>query len=252
MFTNTIFVKCFTGFTKFILLPHRKYVFEHKDYPKDKKESKEEKLRCEDCDLTFAQSGQKYRHVKAIHGVKSLDCSECGKLFRRKDQLDRHIKSIHSSDVFKCEDCGKHFNRSDNFDRHKKGLYKNCNLCGKRLCSLKSMSRHFAVEHGLYECGDCGQTFNKICHLNEHSMYETKCDICEQSFCTKKKMLAHKKVNHAAEKFQCKKCEKEFSKKWLLMRHSRDAVESSCDECGQMFCNPRQLITHKNTTHKSM
>ena len=81
-------------------------------------------------------------------------------------------------------------------------------------------------------------------------MYKRKCSICAEPFCSKKTMIAHKKATHPAERFQCEQCKKEFAVKWLLKRHIKEAVESACDECDKIFCNLRQLNTHKFVSHK--
>ena len=249
-FSNTIFVKYFTGFTKFILVPQKRYIFKHGC--RSQPESKEEQLRCEDCGKTFSHASKKYRHIKSVHLLKVHKCQECGKQFSRKDHHDRHVKDIHNAVELECEDCGKSFNRCDNYVRHRLAANYICNECGKTFCSLKNLTSHFAKEHGLYKCDDCGKTFDKISNLEDHRSYTTKCTICAESFCTKRQMVEHKKTTHPAEKFQCDQCKKEFSVNWLLKRHIREAVESACDKCDKVFCNTRALNTHKFVTHKSI
>ena len=250
-FSYTVFINKFTGFTTSILVPHKRYVFKHyimTGYP----ESKEEKLHCEDCGETFSHPSQKYRHVKSVHLLKVFKCQECGKQFSRKDNLDRHVKAIHNSEEHKCEDCGESFNRGDSFVRHRLAADFVCNQCDETFCSLKNLSTHFAKDHGFYKCEDCGKTFNKKSNFLEHKMYRRKCTNCAESFCSKKTMIAHKKATHPAERFQCEQCKKEFALKWLLKRHTREAVESACDKCDKIFCNVRQLNTHKFGSHKTM
>ena len=49
--------------------------------------------------------------------------------------------------------------------------------------------------------------------------------------------------------FQCNKCGKVFTKKWLLKRHKRDESECVCDKCDKVWCNSRDLQKHRHSVH---
>ena len=45
------------------------------------------------------------RHIKRVHGEKSLSCGHCDAKFSRNDGLQRHLKTIHFKERFQCDFC---------------------------------------------------------------------------------------------------------------------------------------------------
>ena len=78
------------------LLPSKVYdpfpTYEFKHVNRSEKESLDERLKCEDCDLSFSKASAKFRHIQVVHDKKRFKCKQCKEKFSRRDRLIRHIK----------------------------------------------------------------------------------------------------------------------------------------------------------------
>ena len=55
-------------------------------------------LKCEICDIIFANRTRKSAHMLNYHSDATNECSLCSKSFTRKDNLKRHMKSKHENE----------------------------------------------------------------------------------------------------------------------------------------------------------
>lgn len=112
---------------------------------------------CDICMKKFTQLSSLKTHKRLHTGLKPYCCSVCGKCFPRKDTLTRH--QFRHSDVrpFKCEHCDKSFATrymlkqhaaGHSFDKASQKLV--CTICGLKLASEKSLSRHIS-KHARYD-----------------------------------------------------------------------------------------------------
>lgn len=77
----------------------------------------------------------------------------------------------------------------------------------------------------LFDCTVCGKQFREKSHLATHSRAHVdirsfKCNECGNSFKTKTNLLFHMKTHEEAP-YICKKCNKTFPERKVLMRHMR-------------------------------
>ena len=243
-------------YEKFI--PYKTFVFFH-SY-RLVKLSKSEQLRCEECNLTFQKTGNKYRHDEVKHVGRKYSCQDCGKQFSRQDDLKRHKEQVHRPPILsKCNYCGTEFKDFSSWKRHNDANYDdegnftffNCSECQKKFCSLKLLKKHTRDEHSKLECNDCNKTFSRNSYFSAHmAKAKTACDMCGQSFCNHRMLILHKATSHVKEKFECHVCGKSFSKKWLLDRHQKNAV-IKCVKCALTFCNSKTHYSHMIYKHGS-
>ena len=176
---------------------------------------------------------------RVINKDKVLKCEECDHEFTTKHNLQKHIDSVHSKESFKCEHCGKHFSRKDNLLRHKDEVHTKDNF------------------EEVYKCNDCQKTFSRKSQLDRHlkssvdedNYYINQCEICDQEFCTKLKLLQHKRSTH--NELKCDECKRTFSALRDAKKHNIDRKVCSCEVCCERFCNSRDLAIHKNSNHSN-
>ncbi|KAI5175452.1 hypothetical protein PAEPH01_2160 [Pancytospora epiphaga] len=86
----------------------------------------------------------------------------------------------------------------------------------------------------------CGKTFScssKLeSHLNLHfGIKPHTCDICDNSYPSKKSLNTHKKI-HEIKEFKCERCNFLFSYHYKLERHLVTCKQSfTCEICGRIF-----------------
>ena len=226
----------------------KSYVFFHKfDLVKMPKAAQ---LRCEECDMSFSEARNMYRHDRAKHVKKNHSCEDCGKQFSRTDNLERH-RDIHrgiKEGLLECKYCFTKFRDFSSWDRHmganldEEGNGKDvCDECGSGFCSPKRLKLHKKNEH--LECKDCNVKFTRKSLLVAHmSREKSTCDLCDSVYCNSRQLIIHKAASHQKDKIRCNQCGKGFTKKWFLERHQRGASKTVCRECDLTFCHKKQLI----------
>ena len=210
--------------------PYSQAKFEH-TY-KISRKSKEDKLKCTQCEEKFTSIFNQVRHYRSVHTRESYSCEKCAAVFNRKDKLKAHIEDVHE-DVLDCSTCKTKFSNYKNIQRHwnerldveGKPKYR-CDECKKIFCTSRLLSNH--VKKHKISCEDCGQIFSNIFNLSRHtdnSKIKVSCQECELEFCTAKKLLTHRQEVHV--EFKCDHCNKTYSSKFNLLRHIKAKHESS-------------------------
>ena len=250
---------------------------------------KTEQLKCFQCKETFATIKQLNRHVDAKHFGTSFDCDKCGSIFSREDTLLRHIRSRHQDTRYgdalarhakeqhevetvqklECKKCKRVFSQKRNYQRHldtsvKDGVHKyKCDECAMSFCTQTILKKHIEVDHsdrsdiGRLECERCPVWFDSESELKIHiemchSLETFKCDRCEKSFSRKDNLERHSRVNHkVSEKnyiFKCPICASTFRKKSSFQRHRGDhtryPLQFSCEDCPDKFFPDEALRMH--------
>ena len=157
--------------------------------------------------------------------------------FNTFKDLNAHHHIYHPSILFKWPSCGKSFTTPSTWKNHKYGctrqkLFK-CNSCRK--CFLfNSMLRQHNRRHicqKLFKCfyGRCNNRYKHPQDLERHI------------------------DTHQAVKFDCEMCDKSFSQKHLLKRHSvvhSNVCAYKCEHCREKFHHYNQLDRHHKKCHK--
>ena len=60
------------------------------------------------------------RHIKDVHGEKSLLCEHCNKVFGRRANLKRHIKVVHFQEKIQCDFCPLRYSDKREVTKHAK------------------------------------------------------------------------------------------------------------------------------------
>ena len=235
-------------------------------------EKSENKLHCENCDITFKSSQKAMDHFEEVHlGIMKenhLTCKYCGKLFESRKGSDgrdigrrlwrQHIRTLHENPKkepisVKCDQCEKVFSSKSGLVEHKRiiheGFRYECSVCDYKSTQKKSLLRHTRIEHdGILEqhqCEHCGQVLKSQKGLKEHFMAihenirEYQCDECGKNEVSKKRLQAHKKNVHGDKKYFCDQCGKGFPTSTRLKGHDdsvhKGLMTSKCPYCKEIL-----------------
>lgn len=183
--------------------------FKRKHHLKDHVKTVHEGIRpyqCTYCDRSFGLSKTLRVHLMGHTNKRPFDCNICQKTFRQIAELNRHLKN-HSSDIqFRCPICSQGKTSQKELDEH--------------------LTRHTNIEG--YQCSKCGRKFTKLCHLKNHDdavhlkLRPFKCEVvgCEKAFAARKTLQMHQQTHTGDGSNICDICNKEFSNRANLLRHS--------------------------------
>ena len=119
--------------------------------------------KCDECDRTFSQSGNRDRHIVVVHNgqkpPKSKKCNSCDKKFRSRSDLKRHIYTVHNGIRHNCSICGISFSQKYDLRKHIAQVHDGDS--DKVRHEVKKLQEDF-------RCGFCGEGFNQEKSLNLH------------------------------------------------------------------------------------
>ena len=137
-----------------------------------------------------------------------------------------------------------------------------CAMCGYRTPAMFDLRRHFR-EHRLksFHCKICNKVLTNAqklsAHLRTHEKFCEKmtCPYCYGQFPDRYTLQQHLQVKHQKEKvmYKCSFCSETFSTKKAYKTHEEihpERFSFRCDECGMPFLKEKQLIDHKEATHR--
>lgn len=131
---------------------------------------------------------------------------------------------------------------------HLQGLF-TCPDCGLSFGSRAALSGHTRI-HGqkVVVCEVCGKTSSGQKAASDHTRTHTKpypCSICDRRFSKKSQLDRHSRT-HDSELYRCKVCDRSFSNAGLLSNHENTHMEKAfrCDQCGRSFINQGSLSNH--------
>ena len=125
------------------------------DAVQDLIENQMKRIKCANCDKTFANSyNAKYHnertHLK-IEPTTYLSCSVCEKKFKGPpSRLARHLKEVHAENKFECSECGNFFPVKASLERHLKTVHNPTKIsCPYCQVEVVHISAHLITAHGL-------------------------------------------------------------------------------------------------------
>eukprot|EP00088_Acartia_fossae_P040280 TRINITY_DN4194_c0_g1_i3.p1 TRINITY_DN4194_c0_g1~~TRINITY_DN4194_c0_g1_i3.p1 ORF type:complete len:422 (+),score=64.85 TRINITY_DN4194_c0_g1_i3:57-1322(+) len=201
----------------------------------------ERKIKCDECDLVFFTSSQKYKHKEAYHKRLTFSCKTCDKQFCSKSSLAKHMECHQGNrELFLCEVCQAAFLHSTDLNKHMKTHVEpegfQCAVCFKSFGYKNSLRRHEKI------------------HLNEKPH---ACDTCDQRFIQKCDLTKHMQSHNrsAGSAFKCKVCNLEFTRKDSLARHfksHRPNLSCPVESCWDKFPSKHSLLAHLRTDHNRL
>lgn len=200
-------------------------------------ESKEEKIKCDDCDKMFSNKYSLRKHHYRYHVRTPFTCSECGQTFKKQQHLKTHTFVHTGIKPYKCEFPG----------------------CDVRCENPSRLKRHsFIHEKSRYACPveNCGNTFDLYQNLQMHlSISHMKvCDVCGRTFRQLRKLRMHRKTHEdVREAYFCPlpNCDKHFYQENNLTTHIKEKHEKSkiyqCGICDKCLASKQKLTRHMAT-----
>ena len=203
---------------------------------------------CKICGLKFAFRAFLLAHMKNHEEGKSNGklymCDECGLDAKTPTRLKRHMLTHTNEKCYKCCVCGKespHYGTAKlHLMTHEKSL-----ALGEGQ-DLKSEGISGSVQEGSVIGSGTGEAFTGIFF----------CDLCNQTFKTKKDFINHNKISNPVA-HRCEECGAAFSFRAHLLvhmkSHGKDRLNGTlykCDECGLNAKNTTRLKRHMITHTK--
>lgn len=137
-----------------------------------------ERLKCEQCDVTFGKVKYLRKHIREVHEMATpFHCSVCGKKFNRKANLIEHELIHDGKYLADCQTCGKSYRTASALKLHERTHTGEkpyaCELCDKTYAYNTDLKRHKRSAHGIlgtpYPCTMCSKTFYEPKLLRKHA-----------------------------------------------------------------------------------
>lgn len=130
--------------------------------------SGEKNFHCEICGKSFLRRTDLICHMRRHTGEKRFQCKICGNTFMDSKKLSAHVHR-HSGKLFCCDICQRKFLYKDYLRNHKRRIHSTemltCQVCGKRMRSLKShmqwhkIQERLSSSHKYLPCPLCNMYF---------------------------------------------------------------------------------------------
>ena len=200
------------------------------------------KTKCEVCQEEFSTTVGRNRHHRTVHeDVRNFRCNQCEKCFKRPAHLASHVKSIHVEErPWKCKECDFSSRREDTLKLHS--------------------AIHRGTRDRSHQCDLCPQSFYRRSTLTNHIRIHTgdrphHCNLCKSSYKTSGDLSSHQRVHFEKDRwtFPCVECDKSFTSKSSLKRHSLQHTGESpfkCKFCEKRFKQGVHARVHEKSVHK--
>ena len=157
---------------------------------------------------------QKRKSIKyRKQNIESYKCKSCGQNFQNKQQLKSHEDNHKTNNVY-CSFCDEIFVEKEDYENHQK---------------IHSQSK-------TYKCNMCDIT----CNTNNDLLLHIKIHNTSQV-----------EDNHEKQKFNCSKCDKEYTDMSKLRRHDwRSHRSIPCNICGEELQSRQDISEHRQKKHE--
>lgn len=161
------------------------------------------KLKCNECDRSFATSIRLNEHKRKLHCLKSCQCDKCGKIFKNRDNIRIHLQ-VHFK--IPCKVCHRLITKrcmESHMETHASEALE-C-FCGKSFTSKRNLYQHNLSVHKveIFKCPECDKIYKNRIAMTAHALTHKKipCQICGKSF-NKYLMKGHVQRSHAGKNYE--------------------------------------------------
>lgn len=207
---------------------------------------------CMDCGNYFETMVAYEDHIGNLGKVLIFECDEegCGKSFQFKCRLDCHKRSHTGQLMYECNDCGHKLSSIRSIIRHTRAKHLNekpfaCHICDKAFAIQSQLTRHIKdhISPPHFTCEQCGRIFSSRQGHHYHQLDHAgikphKCSICGKAFRNKTDMVNHERIHSGDRPFTCELCGKSFVEKGALRKHRVVHTREKnfvCSNCGKQF-----------------
>ncbi len=215
---------------------------------------------------------------------KRYRCNICDDRFLYPYELTNHIAKHTGNEKYECniDKCKKKFFSAISFRKHKEshGVFSNylCSICNKSLASSYSLEAHniskkhltmASLKHNRYTCDICPETFSSKrkkeyhCSISHPEYKPYPCSACNKRFVTLQVQKHHYKTIHNnktqakhIKKYKCDLCDKGYPKLKRLTRHHKKRHPNQnpyiCNLCDKNFLNKSTKVHHQKTQHEEL
>ena len=218
--------------------------------------SEDSPYKCQYCQKVFSSIYEVRRHLFTHTKEYAAKCQICERLFADKSELNRHMVKNHTREYpLRCDLCQKGFVQSHELRKHMRTHETHerkleCELCHKIFSNYRGLSMHIKMGHReardleldslkTVPCSEagCDKFFMTMEGMLEHVQivhlrnFPIKCDLCNQGFARKDKLVIHMESKHPSESQKlertCQICGKIAKSKKYLIIHMRKHREKS-------------------------
>ncbi|XP_016356266.1 zinc finger and BTB domain-containing protein 41-like isoform X2 [Sinocyclocheilus anshuiensis] len=219
-----------------------------------------EENRCHVCDLTFSSLFLLREHLNMHTGVRPYRCDECGKQFCQLVNYRTHLRSHSQKASIHCRVCSTIFETEEQLQQHldtnhfEKEFYQ-CDFCKQIFTDLDVCKGHVeahrqqAKRHLCLKCGASFRLRNSLLrHLEWHSRGIFSCSDCERTFSSKASLLRHSFSHLGILPYTCLKCKRHFRLPSLYHNHECKPENIQCMACLVFFQSQEDFDKHKKDT----
>ncbi|CAG9790679.1 unnamed protein product [Diatraea saccharalis] len=172
---------------------------------------------CVQCGENFETNAELKEHLKTHFKEEPVKCEECNRTFAHKRSFAIHFQRVHLGVKMKYRGA-----------RRQKLSVVVCEICGKECTSKATLMYHQRTHSGEkpYECPECPKRFSVHQRLQIHLRTHTgespyKCRNCPKAFKHKAALNRHDRVHTGAKPYACSHCGKCFSQSNSMKLHVR-------------------------------
>lgn len=193
-------------------------------------------------------------------GVRPYRCDECGKQFCQLVNYRTHLRSHSHKASIHCRVCSTIFETEEQLQQHldtnhfEKEFYQ-CDFCKQIFTDLDVCKGHVeahrqqAKRHLCLKCGTSFRHRNSLLrHLEWHSRGIFSCSDCERTFSSKASLLRHSFSHLGVLPYTCLKCKRHFRLPSLYHNHECKPESIQCMACLVFFQSQEDFDKHKKDT----
>ena len=237
-------------------------------------------LQCEYCQKFFQSMSVLRGHYLRQHNKTlsakrpkppgNIPCLHCERIFNSKESLKYHIKSVHEGFKAPCDICGKQFtitylkSHQEKCGKPKRKAKFTCEFCRRKYNDEETLQNHLKT-CSVLTCELCLAKFPEekypkhrtICKLIEVIQEDSfQCKACNKNFSRKDNITRHiESVHLKLRNHLCSDCGKEFSEKAALVRHvsmQHGNVRYPCHLCDKSYGLEKDLKSHIKVMHENL